>query len=59
MKFNLKNRPPAMSPCSEVEKWFDGFEKETREWLDCLADFENHYDAGRKAVLRQVLGDQK
>ena len=70
----MKNRPkiPSFYSGSEKEirdeqwkhlvacyKWFDGFEKETREWLDCLTDFENHYDAGRKAVLRQVLGDEK
>ena len=61
MKFNLKNRPDTGDALAKAvfDEWFEGFEKELRESLDALTDFENHYDAGRKAVLRQILGDEK
>ena len=74
MKFNLKNRPPAMSPCSEVRQWFEGFEKTIQELL-ILEEF-NHVNAtemnecserndilsrswGRMQLLKAILGDEK
>ena len=64
MKVTIKDLLRHKFPMDETEQAIllneiSGFEKELKEWLDCLAEFENHYDAGRKAVLREILGDDK
>jgi len=63
MKHTLKNFPTIFKNFKEHSHdcivWKIEFEKEVKEWLDCLAEFENHYDAGRKAVLKEILGDSE
>ena len=61
MKTTIKDLLIHKFPMDEVEQAMllheiCNMNKELREWLDMLAEFENHYDAVRKAVLKQVLG---
>jgi len=66
MKFNLKNRPKARSEdlskellatiALGMEDWFEGFEKELRDWQENLKDLpENHV---ARVILKEILGDE-
>jgi hypothetical protein len=69
MKFNLKNRPPAMSPCSQVEEWFKGFEERQRQNLadyekaletkkHCDKEFLACWKAISNYIKLEILGDE-
>jgi len=70
MKYNLKNRPKPIilkgSPkilrdetipisWKEYEKWFEGFEKELRNWQENLRDLPDNHVA--RIILKEILGE--
>lgn len=65
MKYNIKNRPKiiygeskyGMFDTKEVEEWFEGFQKELREYMKNLEGTQYRGWGWKEELIKEILGE--